>query len=116
MGTAPAEESFAEDEIRRLPLALSVAQAARLLRIGRSKAYEAIKTGTWPTRTIRVGRCIRIPAADVLRLLGLPTSNESDSQQHKEPPSTRCSNVSPPTARNWRRPFRSRSAATPRWR
>jgi excisionase family DNA binding protein len=71
---------FAEDEIRRLPPALTVEQAARLLRIGRSKAYEAVKTGEWPTRVLRVGRCIRIPTADVLRLLGLPPE-DSDKEQ-----------------------------------
>jgi hypothetical protein len=37
------------DEIRRLPAALTVIQAARLLRIGRSSAYQAVKAGTWPT-------------------------------------------------------------------
>jgi excisionase family DNA binding protein len=57
-------------DIGRLPAALTVAQAAELLGIGRSHAYEAVKTGEWPTRVIRVGRCIRIPAAEVLRLHG----------------------------------------------
>ena len=54
---------------RELPSVLTVWQAACLLRIGRSTAYEAIRFGTWPTRIIRVGRCIRIPTTDVLALL-----------------------------------------------
>ena len=41
--------------------------------IGRSSAYQAVRTGEWPTRVVRVGRCIRIPTAEVLRLLGLDT-------------------------------------------
>jgi hypothetical protein len=54
-----------------------VVQAAALLGIGRSNAYHAVKTQTWPTRVVRVGWCIRIPAADVLRLLGIETSGET---------------------------------------
>lgn len=68
------------DEVRHLPAALTVIQAARLLRIGRSSAYQAVQAGTWPTRIIRVGRSIRIPAAEVLALLGLPDSREDKDQ------------------------------------
>jgi excisionase family DNA binding protein len=53
-----------------LPPVLTVPQAAVVLGIGRSHAYEAVRSGEWPTSVIRVGRCIRIPAAEVLRLLG----------------------------------------------
>lgn len=78
-------DSAIEDEIRQLPPTLTVVQAARLLRIGRSKAYDAVRTGDWPTRTIRVGRCIRIPTADVLALLGLPISQDLDStKEHQQ--------------------------------
>jgi excisionase family DNA binding protein len=71
--------TLAADEIRRLPPALTVVQAAALLGIGRSNAYHAVRTQTWPTRVVRVGRCIRIPTAEVLRLLGIETSGEEDS-------------------------------------
>jgi predicted DNA-binding transcriptional regulator AlpA len=68
--------TLAADEIRRLPPVLTVVQAAGLLGIGRSNAYHAVKTDTWPTRVVRVGRCIRIPTAEVLRLLGIETSGD----------------------------------------
>jgi predicted DNA-binding transcriptional regulator AlpA len=68
--------TLATDEIRRLPPVLTVVQAAALLGIGRSNAYHAVKTDSWPTRVLRVGRCIRIPTAEVLRLLGIETSGE----------------------------------------
>jgi predicted DNA-binding transcriptional regulator AlpA len=68
--------TLAADEIRRLPPALTVVQAAALLGIGRSNAYHAVKTDSWPTRVVRVGKCIRIPTAEVLRLLGIETSGE----------------------------------------
>lgn len=64
------------DEIRRLPPAITVVQAATLLGIGRSNAYHAVKTQTWPTRVVRIGRCIRIPTAEVLRLLGIETNGD----------------------------------------
>jgi excisionase family DNA binding protein len=57
-------------ELSPLPAVLTVPQAAAVLGIGRSHAYQAVKSGDWPTSVIRVGRCIRIPAAEVLRLLG----------------------------------------------
>ena len=62
--------SVTRADLGRLPAVLTVTQAAGLLGIGRSHAYEAVQTGEWPTRVIRIGRCIRIPAAEVLRLLG----------------------------------------------
>jgi hypothetical protein len=65
----------AADEIRRLPAALTVVQAARLLGIGRSSAYQAVKSGTWPTRVLR------IPSAEVLALLGIGTDQMRGSQQ-----------------------------------
>jgi predicted DNA-binding transcriptional regulator AlpA len=40
---------------------LTVPQAARVLGIGRTLAYELIRTDAWPTPIIRAGRLIRIP-------------------------------------------------------
>jgi excisionase family DNA binding protein len=68
--------TLAADEIRRLPPVLTVVQAAALLGIGRSNAYHAVKTDSGPTRVVRVGSCIRIPTAEVLRLLGIETSGD----------------------------------------
>jgi excisionase family DNA binding protein len=48
-------------------LVLTVEEAAKLLRIGRSRAYEAVKTGAIPT--IRIGRRILVPRARMLAML-----------------------------------------------
>ena len=48
--------SMTRADLGRLPAVLTVAQAARLLGIGRSHAYEAVKTGEWPTPGIRMHR------------------------------------------------------------
>ncbi|MDP9117356.1 MAG: helix-turn-helix domain-containing protein [Actinomycetota bacterium] len=56
---------------------LDVPQAARLLGIGRTLAYELVRTGQWPTPIIRIGRLIPIPASPLLELMSTgsaPTS------------------------------------------
>lgn len=52
-----------------LPPTLDVPDAGKLL--GRSAAYDLIKTGRWPTPVLHLGRRIRIPTAPLLALLGL---------------------------------------------
>lgn len=47
-----------------IPAWLTVEEAARELRIGRSAAYEACRTGAIPT--IRLGKLIRVPRAAIL--------------------------------------------------
>ena len=50
------------------PPVLTVSEAARLLRISRGAAYEAVRTGEIPS--VRFGRTIRVPTEALLRLLG----------------------------------------------
>ena len=47
-----------------LPPILTVEEAARYLRIGRSAAYEAVRTGAIPH--VKVGKLYRIPRAMLL--------------------------------------------------
>jgi excisionase family DNA binding protein len=49
------------------PTVLTVAETAKLLRIGRNVAYEAIARGEIPS--IRVGRRVLVPIARLRRLL-----------------------------------------------
>jgi excisionase family DNA binding protein len=51
------------------PAMLDVPQAAELLGIGRTLAYELVRTGRWPTPIVRVGRLIRIPSGPIRELL-----------------------------------------------
>lgn len=50
-----------------LPLTLSVRELMLILSIGRNTAYELIRSGQ--IRSVRIGRKIRIPKAEVLRFL-----------------------------------------------
>ncbi len=51
------------------PTALSVEQAAHMLGIGRTLAYELIRTESWPTPVLHLGRLIKIPSGPLLALL-----------------------------------------------
>jgi len=57
---------------------LNVVEAAELLRVGRTAAYELIRTGGFPVEVLRLGpRIIRIPTARLLDLLGIPGCGSS---------------------------------------
>jgi excisionase family DNA binding protein len=73
--TSPAKRDLAE-----LPAVLNVEQAAEVLGLSRTAAYELIRTGTWPTPVFRLGRLIRIPTAPVLRLLGVASEDAATGQ------------------------------------
>jgi excisionase family DNA binding protein len=50
-----------------LPAVLTVEEAGEFLRIGRSAAYSAVRSGTIPA--IRVGKTIRVPRQALERML-----------------------------------------------
>jgi excisionase family DNA binding protein len=56
-----------DDDIQ--PLTVTVEQAAKLLGIGRSTAYELVHTGDIPS--LRLGRRIVVPAAELANRLGI---------------------------------------------
>lgn len=57
------------EELAGLPALLDIPQAARVLGIGRSLAYDLVRRGEWPTAVLRVGRLIKIPSGPLLRLV-----------------------------------------------
>jgi excisionase family DNA binding protein len=63
----------------RLPACLTPEETARLLRIGRTACYDAIRCGVIPS--IRLGpRSIRVPRDALLDLLAQATAQERPSQ------------------------------------
>jgi predicted DNA-binding transcriptional regulator AlpA len=56
-------------ELRNGPPTLDVATAAAALGCSRSGAYEHIRLGTFPVRTITAGGRIRVLTASLLRIL-----------------------------------------------
>lgn len=59
------------DELLALPAVVDIPTAAEVLGVGRSSAYELVRTGDWPTPVLRFGRLIRVPTAPLLELLGV---------------------------------------------
>jgi excisionase family DNA binding protein len=55
-------------KLESFPDVLTVQEAARILRLGRNAAYEAIRRGEIPS--LRIGRRIVIPRTGLERLLG----------------------------------------------
>ena len=59
------------EEVRALPAVVDLTTAAQALGLGRSAAYELVRTGGWPTPVVRLGRLIKVPTAPLIALLGL---------------------------------------------
>ena len=59
----------------------TVEEAARVLRIGRSQAYAAARSGELPT--IRIGRSLRVPRHRLEQLLGEDPQNSDDPADNR---------------------------------
>ena len=70
-----------ETDLDRLPVVVDLVTAASVLGIGRTSAYELVRTGRWPTPVLRLGRRIRVPTAALRELLSLSTGS-SELQAH----------------------------------
>lgn len=55
---------------------LTVPEAAALLGCSTSAAYDAIRSGDFPTPVVRIGRKIVVPARPLLDLLGVEAAIE----------------------------------------
>jgi hypothetical protein len=60
-----------DQQVRSLPAVVDVPTAAALLGVGRTAAYELIRTDRWPTPVLHLGKLIRIPTAPLLELVGV---------------------------------------------
>ncbi|MDX3130829.1 DNA-binding protein [Streptomyces europaeiscabiei] len=59
------------EELLALPPTVNVTTAARALGIGTHKAYNLIKKGSFPVRTLALGSTVRVPTAALWRVLGV---------------------------------------------
>ncbi|MFE0641278.1 DNA-binding protein [Streptomyces sp. NPDC058877] len=58
-------------EVLALPATVNVVTAARALGIGHNKAYDLIREGRFPVRTLPLGSTVRIPTAALWEALGI---------------------------------------------
>ncbi len=62
------------EELMALPATVNVTTAARTLGISRDKAYALIRSGSFPVRTLMLGSTIRVPTAELWKVLGIEAS------------------------------------------
>jgi hypothetical protein len=72
-------QRMTREDLLALPAVLDLATAADVLGIGRTCAYELVRTAAWPTPVLRLGRLIRIPTAPLLDLLGIDRASRKAS-------------------------------------
>ena len=60
-----------EDDLQELPVVVDLLTAAAALGVGRTTAYDMVRTGRWPTPVLRLGHRIRVPTAALRELLRL---------------------------------------------
>jgi hypothetical protein len=70
MTTQHVQQSWTLEAVRALGATTDVETAALILGIGRTMAYELVRTDEFPVRLIRIRRRIRVPVAALLALLG----------------------------------------------
>lgn len=66
------------EELLALPATVNVTTAGRTLGIGRDKAYELIRSGQFPVRTVPLGGTIRVPTAELWKILGVDARAERE--------------------------------------
>lgn len=84
--------AWTREAIEALGLTTDVPTTARILGVNAETIYMAIRRGDWSaTRVLRIGRSIKIPTLDLVRLLcapeatpAAPTSDVPSGCQHKE--------------------------------
>lgn len=65
-------EGLTVRELLDLPAVVDVETASRALGISRSHGYNLARSGDFPCKVIRAGRCFRVQTADLRRVLGVP--------------------------------------------
>ena len=68
--TRPAHTIWTVERVRQLGMTTDVETAAAVIGIGRTLAYELVRTDKFPVRLLRLGRRVVVPVPDLLRLLG----------------------------------------------
>jgi hypothetical protein len=64
-----------EDDLRQLPVVVDLVTAAAVLGVGRTAAYEMVRSGCWPTPVLRLGNRIRVPTVALRELLRVSTES-----------------------------------------
>lgn len=66
------------EEIRSLGVTCDMQTAAHVLGIGRTTAFELLRTGRFPVRTLQMGRVRRVPVRELLGYVGALPGDRAD--------------------------------------
>jgi hypothetical protein len=69
--TSSTKSVWTIEAIRALGATTDVQTAGAILGIGRTKAYEMVREGSFPVPVLRIGRRIVVPTPTLLTLLGV---------------------------------------------
>ena len=78
VGAYDTSEAQPDDRQQPRSLLLSVEEAADVLRIGRSKAYELIASGE--LEAVHIGRCLRVPVGGLEDFVGALRRSRADQR------------------------------------
>ncbi|MGW1629272.1 DNA-binding protein [Streptomyces anthocyanicus] len=68
------------EELLALPATVNVTTAGRALGIGRDKAYELIRKGKFPVRTLPLGGTVRVPTVELWKVLGIERRRDAGGE------------------------------------
>ncbi|MFJ6553155.1 DNA-binding protein [Streptomyces luteogriseus] len=68
------------EELLALPATVNVTTAGRALGIGRDKAYELIRNGKFPVRTLPLGGTVRVPTVELWKVLGIEQRRDAGGE------------------------------------
>jgi hypothetical protein len=63
------------EAVRALGTVTDVPTAGQILGIGRTKAYELVRTQSFPVPVLKIGRCYVVPVRGLLEATGIPTTS-----------------------------------------
>lgn len=72
-------DEMSREELLALPVTIDLVTAARALGMGRTKAYELVRTGEFPVPVLALGNRKRVVTEHLLKLLGV--EREADPPQ-----------------------------------
>jgi hypothetical protein len=62
-----------------LPPTLTASQVASLFDVGTDHLYSEVRSDSWPTPVLRVGRALRFPTLPALEALGITITEEASA-------------------------------------
>ncbi len=80
---AAGQRAWTAEQVRTLGVRTDLATAASILGMGRTKAYDLARRGTFPVPMSRVGSRYVVPTAPLLKFLGVDDGPQAPGQRER---------------------------------